>query len=105
MEYVKIEDTEILFINKNGSHIAQLQFVVARNNLYIQHIDVEEGYRNYGIGTRLMKKVLAIAKTRNVRKVKLDCMNTAIPEDHNLFCKFGLKFVNKGLPEMVLRIV
>jgi N-acetylglutamate synthase-like GNAT family acetyltransferase len=117
-----LQDNEKLKFDNQDLHkcIANIQFVIVDEEsldsfesedsldsekikqCYITSINVTKTCRHKGIGTLLFKEVQKECIKHNVKIIKLDSM-TKNDDEHNLFIKCGMKYVNKSHgPEMIM---
>jgi GNAT superfamily N-acetyltransferase len=74
-------------------------FCIARRYIEVDHIYVDENYRNNGIGKRLLNEIIRFAKQKNVNEIELTTWNfnkTAINSFENYgfktrYCRYNLK--------------
>lgn len=80
---------------------AHIQYTFNENILYIEHLEVCEKARGKGIGTNLFLYAVHHARRRGIQNIELDSM-TQPDDEHNLFLKCGMTYVDKNSgPEMV----
>ena len=64
-----------LFIKKDGEEIARAFLYILKNDIrgkkfgYLEDVFVDENFRDQGIGTKLLKKVIIEAKKNNCYKI------------------------------------
>ena len=67
---------------------------------HITNIFVEPDWRNQGIASRLLKRLVWELKKNNIYTLTLDdCSDTG-----RLYTKFGFYYIEDGYPEMELRL-
>lgn len=62
----------------------------AAGELVMDGIAVDANYRGRGLGTELLKRIIACARAESCRKVRLDVIDTN-PKARNLYERFGFK--------------
>ena len=69
---------------------------------YIADFNVNEEYQNKGYGSLLMEYLIDHCKENNIRKIILDDMSDRFNQEHNIYLKFGFKYISNNFPEMEL---
>ena len=70
------------------------------DTFHITNIFVDPDWRNQGIATRLLKRLVAELQKNKVHTLTLDdCSDTG-----RLYTKFGFYYIEDGYPEMELRL-
>lgn len=60
------------YIGENGQHLAEMVCTwVGENVFIIEHTDVDDSLRGQGVGNKLLERVVAFAREKNVKIIPL----------------------------------
>jgi predicted GNAT family acetyltransferase len=60
------------YIGDNGQHLAEMVYTWAGENVFIiEHTDVDDSLRGQGVGNKLLERVVAFAREKNVKIIPL----------------------------------
>ena len=60
------------YIGENGQHLAEMVCTwVGENVFIIEHTDVDDSLRGQGVGNKLLERVVAFARDKNVKIIPL----------------------------------
>lgn len=60
------------YIGDNGQHLAEMVYTWASENVFIiEHTDVDDSLRGQGVGNKLLERVVAFAREKNVKIIPL----------------------------------
>ena len=93
----------IIYDNKKKSKIVgYITYVISNNNCTITSINIIKP--NKGYGTILLNEVIKDIKEyfSNIKQIDLDDMSDQFRKEHNIYIKFGFKYINDYGPEMEL---
>jgi len=60
------------YIGDNGQHLAEMVYTWAGENVFIiEHTDVDDALRGQGVGNKLLERVVAFAREKNIKIIPL----------------------------------
>jgi GNAT superfamily N-acetyltransferase len=101
-EFFTSDSITIDIITNEGHIISHAELSVISNTLL--SFKTNETYQNQGYGIKLLKYIIKLCKTLNIKKIILDDCSDRFNHNNNIYLKCGFKYLIKNHPEMVLHI-
>lgn len=83
-----------VFTNNRKNHVGYLNYAIEKDTAEIQDVILNEQYRQFGIGSELVKRVIKIAKVKGCKSIKLLTQIDDSPV-HNFYKKHGFRLTKR----------
>lgn len=87
-----------------GGNIASLTCYYSLQELNITNLYVNHEYRHQSYGSNLLEHAIQIAKSYKCKSIILDDCSDRFKLSHNIYIKFGFRYIDTNFPEMILNL-